>query len=48
MSQGCPYRVDVSALRKDLCAAALAVALFAAAVFAYAAYARPHEKLSLG
>jgi methylthioxylose transferase len=49
VSRGRPYRVDVSALRKDLCAAAVAVALFVAAVvFAYAAYAHPHEKLSLG
>ena len=43
------YGVGVSALRKDLCAAAVAVALFVAAVvFAHAGYDDPQDKLSLG
>ncbi len=43
------YGMGVSALRKDLSAAAVALTLFVAAVVvAYAAYAHPHDKLSLG
>jgi hypothetical protein len=46
---GGTYGVGVSALRKDLCAVAVAVALFVAAVvFARTEYADPQEKLSLG